>query len=331
MPRCGSQCILCDVPIRFDTYAGCSFFCSYCFVKRKVDLRDIKLGETPKSLKSFIKGERTKETAWCDWDIPLHVGGMSDPFQPCEKIHKNTLSCLKVFADTHYPFIISTKGKLQTEKEYTDVFKDCNFVFQQSMLCSDYDKFERGAPRFEDRLKAIEVMSKTAKRTIVRAQPFVPSVTKKLIENIPRFRDAGVYGVIVEAMKYFTKREGLVKFNGDMVYPKEILLPYFKEIKEACHAHGLVFLSGENRLRTLGDSLSCCGTEGLDGFKVNTFNLNSFKTSRFSEITPAMEKAGSAYCFKAMKQTAYGQKLYEKSSFVQTMKHYAERLKSAVQ
>ena len=45
MPRCGSQILLCDVPVRFDTYRGCSHGCTYCFTARKVKLSDIKPGE----------------------------------------------------------------------------------------------------------------------------------------------------------------------------------------------------------------------------------------------------------------------------------------------
>ena len=96
MPRCGSQVILCDVPIRFDTYQGCSHDCAYCFARKGVILNNIKPDESVKSLKSFITGERTIETKWCDWAIPLHWGGLSDPLQPCEKKYRRTYECLQL-------------------------------------------------------------------------------------------------------------------------------------------------------------------------------------------------------------------------------------------
>ena len=40
MPECGTQVYLCDVPIRFDNYKGCSHACEYCFAKQ---FKDIKL------------------------------------------------------------------------------------------------------------------------------------------------------------------------------------------------------------------------------------------------------------------------------------------------
>lgn len=92
---------------------------------------------------NFISGARTKETNWCDWDIPLHWGGLSDPFQPCEKKYLSSYKCLKIFADENYPFVVSTKGKIIANKEYLDLIKNCNCVVQISMVCDKYDVLEK--------------------------------------------------------------------------------------------------------------------------------------------------------------------------------------------
>lgn len=73
--NCGSQCYLCDVPIHFDTYEGCSHACEYCFAKKFTDISKIKKKNCVESLKKFINGERNQTTNWCDWNIPLHWGG----------------------------------------------------------------------------------------------------------------------------------------------------------------------------------------------------------------------------------------------------------------
>ena len=101
MPDCGSQIILCDLPVRFDTYKGCSHGCKYCFVTRKKDMSNIEIKETHVHLENFIAGKRSESTSWCDWDIPLHWGGVSDPFQPIELKHRISLECLKVLAKTN--------------------------------------------------------------------------------------------------------------------------------------------------------------------------------------------------------------------------------------
>ena len=118
MPSCGSQVFLCDLPIRFDTYIGCTHGCQYCFATKKQDefYNRIRRGESVEALKKFIKGKRTIETNCCDWDIPLHFGGMSDPLQPIERKKGYTYECLELLAETQYPFVLSTKGRLLGEK-----------------------------------------------------------------------------------------------------------------------------------------------------------------------------------------------------------------------
>ena len=39
--KCGSQIILCNLPVRFDTYRGCSHGCRYCFAQKKNDISHI--------------------------------------------------------------------------------------------------------------------------------------------------------------------------------------------------------------------------------------------------------------------------------------------------
>lgn len=320
MPECGSQVTLCDVPIRIDTYKGCSHHCKYCFVYRKYDISNIGLGESVQSVVNFIQGKRTKETNWCDWNIPLHWGGCSDPFQPCEKIHKRSLAVLEALAKTKYPFIVSTKAVLPLSEPYFSLFKQCNCVFQCSMVCPSLAKVEQGAPDFEARLNMMREMSKIVPRTIVRCQPYVVEFHKEIMAQIPRIAEAGVYGIVFEAIKMQKKIAGMVKNGADYVYPIDALKRKFKELKEECHKYGLVFLSGENRLRGMGDSLTCCGCEGLEGFEVNHYNLNYFiHAPERLKSTPAMDKKDTCTCFKAMKMDSTATSVFRKTSFKEMM------------
>ena len=156
--KCGTQVILCNLPIRFDTYKGCSHGCRYCFAQKKHNIAKIQKDETVEALLTFIEGKRGRETAWCDWNIPIHFGGMSDPFQPIEKSIRASYDCLKLLAETKYPFIISTKGKLVMEPEYLELLEKCNCVVQISAVCSKYDLLEPGAPPYRERLKIIETI-----------------------------------------------------------------------------------------------------------------------------------------------------------------------------
>lgn len=302
MPKCGSQIILCDLPIRYDTYKGCSHACQYCFVNRKVDIRDIGLGEGVKALESFINGNRNAETNWCDWNIPLHWGGMSDPFQPAEKHYKRSLEALKVFAQTKYPFVVSTKNKLIAESPYIDLLKECECVVQFSAACQDYDQWERGASTFAERLEAAKKISALGKRVIIRVQPYLPKYLKQICDSLELFKNAGVYGVVVEAMKYQSKMPGTVKVNGDFCIPAKVLKQHYELLKSKCHQLGMVFYCGENRLRGMSDHLCCCGVDGL-GWRTNTANVAHYIYDRDSFVfTDKMCELGTTTVFQCLHQ-----------------------------
>lgn len=255
--KCGSQIVLCNLPIRFDTYVGCSHGCRYCFVQKKNgQLEAVKKGDTVESLKAFVQGKRSGETAWCDWNIPIHWGGMSDPFQPVEKKYGYSLECLKYLAETKYPFVVSTKGRLAASPEYLELLAECNCVVQISMVCSRYDQLEKGAPSYEERLEMLRTISPRVKRTIVRIQPFMHEVLQDVLKNLPRVKAAGAHGVVVEGMKFAKAKPGLVRVGGDCVYPIELLRADFEQIKAEAHRCGLVFYSGENRLRNMQNELA---------------------------------------------------------------------------
>jgi len=328
MPDCGSQVVLCDVPIRFDTYKGCSHLCKYCFVQRKKDITDIEKGETAKALLNFINGQRSKAVNWCDWDIPLHWGGMSDPFQPAEKKYRLSYECLKVFADTQYPFIVSTKGRLVIDEEYLRLLRKCNCIVQISMVCSQYDILEPGAPTFEERLEMVKILSQNVKRVNIRIQPYMTQVFNDVKANIKRFAEAGAHGIIVEGMKFAKRKKNLIKIGADFVYEKQILKEHFEQLKEEAHKYGLKFYVGENRLRTMGDEMCCCGIENMEGFKGNSYNLCHIINNKEYEVTESMKKPDTAMCFTSVYQTTLGDELLVGKTFEDFMKEeYARKPK----
>lgn len=321
MPDCGSQIILCDLPVRFDTYKGCSHGCKYCFVTRKKDMSNIEIGETHVQLEKFITGKRTDTTEWCDWDIPLHWGGVSDPFQPIELKHRISLECLKVLAKTKYPFVVSTKNTtILSRPEYLELLDQCNAVVQISAIAPMFDVIEPGAPSFNERIEAVKTISKHCKRVIIRIQPYITEAKTSILAVLERYSTNGVYGVTVEGIKYFSKRKGFIKCGGDYVYPAEILQADFLQIRDECHRQGLKFFSAENRLRSMGDDICCCGIVGLAGFKTNTANLIHFLKDGKISYTEAMQQKGkSATLFKAMHQETTSCSAFKNASYMDIM------------
>lgn len=329
MPTTGSQCYLCDLPIHFDTYKGCSHQCQYCFAKKFKDLSDIKPNEGLQALKNFVEGHRNKTTSWCDWNIPLHIGGMSDPLQPVELTKGITYECLKYLAETQYPFVISTKGKLLGNRKYIDILSKCNCVVQVSLVCESFDKLELGCPTFKERLEIIKKISPYVKRVIVRIQPYMHEVYNEVFNNLSLFKSAGVYGVIIEGIKLQKKKKGLVKVGGDFTYPYELIRSDFLKLRDEAHRLGLKIYAGENRIRALGDSLTCCGVDDIEGFKPNKFNLNHLVNGDKQKPTKAMTQKDTAMAFKALYQDTISTKVLKEKSFAGKMlEYYKENTKN---
>ena len=151
---------------------------------------------------------------------------------------------------------------------------------------------------------------------------------KDVKENIKRFAEAGAHGIIVEGMKFAKKKPNLIKVGADFVYDKQILKEQFEQLKEEAHKYGLKFYVGENRLRTLGDEMCCCGIENMPNFKPNTYNLCHILNNKEYEVTESMKKPDTAMCFTSVYQTTLGhQSLLGKSFEDFMLEEYTKKSK----
>jgi DNA repair photolyase len=316
----GSQVILCDLPVRFDTYGGCTHNCSYCFVKKWKDISQVNVTYGEKALMRFILGKRDRRVSWCDWNIPLHWGGVSDPFQPAELIHGASKAALKVFAGTQYPVVISTKGvKVATRPDYLELLGQCNLLMQVSMMGPTYDKYEDGAPTFMERVAALPALAAHSKRLVLRLQPYVPGMREEVGSFFQAYADAGVHGVTLEGMKARTPQQNFVRLAGDFVPDLSILKPDVMRLRDLAHKAGLRFYCSENRLRSMGDSANCCGFDGLEGFVGNHANMCHLGEGEKIEYTPRMKEKGTADCFTTLCQTTAAHRAMHEWSYEEAM------------
>lgn len=98
-------------------------------------------------------------------------------------------------------------------------------------------------------------------------------------------------------------------------------------MKEAAHDIGMKFYCGENRLRSMGDSITCCGVDGLEGFHVNRCNINHYVLGGFEEPTEKMKETGTGYCFKSFDQKAGIYDYYIQSTFANNMIQAINKIK----
>src|SRR3972149_4983912 len=173
----------CGNPFRIDTYMGCNFGCKYCFAtfrsygaKIRKDVADIELIKRMfhTALNTDKKINRI-ELELLRNRVPLHLGGMSDPFQKDEFDLGITYEFLKLSKEHNYPISISTKTAILPEK-YFDVLDPKIHIFQFSKSFVDIEKqriWERNTPEFKDTLKLIEILKEKGFWVSIRMQPLI--------------------------------------------------------------------------------------------------------------------------------------------------------------
>lgn len=325
MPKTSFFVWCCPNPINFDTYDGCAHRCSYCFTNFRSPnaagkFKDIRRGSTAESLKKWVEGGRGAREKWCEgWRIPICWGRSSDPFQPMERETGWSLECLKVLAESQYPFIVTTKSTLIAEEPYRSLFAKCNCVIQISMVCSAYDRLEKGAPPYEARLKcAADMVAAGCRRVIARWQPmfFEPWTNKVATAQIPRLKAAGVYGVLMECAKLPKPMGGCSVKTGKLyTYPIQVDAAY-RVVRRLCHENGLVFMTGDRQY--LSDTLECCGSEGL-GWEPNLCTVPRYYLDRKSYAVRDCQKVkGTGCAFKnchcqSLTDTSFMSKSFEEN------------------
>jgi DNA repair photolyase len=319
-PRVSSQYIFCPMPFTMDTYDGCTHNCQYCFSyfaslinqankgknfwrgAKGVDLRHIE--------RVFSNNPKTKKEkqlcAFVERKIPVHWGGITDPFSMIEAEHKKSLGILKILAKYQYPFIVSTKNKRLVTGEYYELLKQCgqNAVVQVSLISTNkkLELIETDPEiKIEDRLELIEKASKVCKKVVVRVQPFIPKFCDDTIEKtIEDVSKAGAKAVTVEFLKFsifsltnpilkgtiqkmgrklgfdmlkYYQESGRGKDGDREVYPK-FKEPSIKRMGELAHKAGLEFYVADNEMRDMGDGHICCGLRDDEAPNKSEFNIN---------------------------------------------------------
>ena len=162
---------------------------------------------------------------------------------------------------------------------------------------------------------------------IVRIQPYRIEQFQNVMEiTLPESKKAGVYGVVIEGMKcYEGKLPGMVQVGGDLCYPASVLEEHFTKIRARAKDLGLAFFCGENRLRWMGDSLGCCGADGLEGFQGNHYNLNHiYNPDEDPQPTKRMKELGTTTCFRTLQQSAWCGDVLDQIPFDVMMRNIAQ-------
>ena len=172
----GNEGDVCKYNIRVDTYGcGCAHDCSYCYAKSLLEFRGLWDPEHPavapvKAIDRKIK--RLKP------GTIVRMGGMTDCFQPCEAIYRNTYKTIGLLNRRRIGYLIVTKSPMAAEDLYLGLY-DKDLAHVQFTLTYTDDDLYRGsgveaAALPSERIKAIEKLEAAGIDTCIRLSPYIP-------------------------------------------------------------------------------------------------------------------------------------------------------------
>ncbi|MDR6192848.1 DNA repair photolyase [Agrobacterium pusense] len=293
-----SQFPFCSMPLRLDSYSACQFACHYCFAAARGGAspkRRLQAAE-PDALRRRLErvDSGAKPASMIDEmlsaKIPIHFGGMSDPFNPLEHEMRTTYKLLEVLASFDYPTVISTKSDICVQDEYIALLKRRNFVTQISLSSGSDELVERmdiGAPNATRRLLAIRALADAGAVATCRIQPVLPKREDDVPELIELLAQAGARHVSVEHLKlavepsnhlrlssalgfdvkqYF-EEAGSTRVGREWVLPVEYRVKQQIEHRHLAHRSGMLYGAADSDLLHLSDGSSCCSGVDLLGLK----------------------------------------------------------------
>lgn len=298
-----SQFGFCGLPLRLDSYAGCAFQCTFCFARFRpgIYMIDTVRPADPLTLGRIFKlASESRDPKdgfvrqFLRRRVPVHFGGMSDPFQPAELRYRVTESFLRVLAKNQYPTVISTRGTLVAKEPYLSLLKENRSTVVQISFCSTREsvsrRFEPNSPTPGQLLKTMLTLAKNGIKVACRWQPYIPGSSERPDEFASRVSSAGCRHVALEHLKLPLERrhpmwEKLISAAGldlrlqyetlnairdsrEYVLPPLAKLRIILETFKAVRSRNMTFGAADNEFQYLSDCDCCCsGADQFPGFE----------------------------------------------------------------
>lgn len=113
----GNEGDKCNYPTRLDTYGcGCQHDCKYCYAKSLLEFREL---WNPKQPSVAKVSDISKQIRKLKQNEVIRLGGMTDCFQPMEKLYRNTYKAIKLLNRRKIPYLIIKKQFDIDYSEYT--------------------------------------------------------------------------------------------------------------------------------------------------------------------------------------------------------------------
>jgi len=184
----GNEGDKCKYPHRLDTYGkGCQHDCSYCYAKSLLDFRNL-WNPTDPSIADIEKIKKTIKKIKKDGNINIvRLGGMTDCFQPIEKIKRVTYETIKALNEEKISYLIVTKSDLVADDEYIKIMDKNLAHIQITVTTTDDDlslTYEKATVPSK-RIAAIEKLQKEGFDVALRLSPFIDEyIDYEILNNV---------------------------------------------------------------------------------------------------------------------------------------------------
>ena len=191
----------CNYPTRLDTYGcGCQHDCSYCYAKSLLEFRGLWNPQNPSVGDIHTIAREIKKLPR---DKVVRLGGMTDCFQPLEKLHRVTYKTIKLLNRRRVPYLIVTKSAMVADPEYLDLL-DRDLAHIQITVTTLSNELYR-ARQYEraslpsDRVRAILGLQERGFDVCLRLSPYIPEFI-----DLERLNSLGVNKILVEFLRVNT-------------------------------------------------------------------------------------------------------------------------------
>lgn len=275
----------CPNPFRVDLYKGCDFGCLYCFANSTQSaghdgfaVAKIKTIENlfKKAFESTEENSQNINVELLRHRVPLHCGGMSDPFQTREWRLHLTKQLIELSNKYQYPISFSTKTAHLPE-EYFEVLNPKLHAFQVSIMGWDEEyikKYETNTPTAKERLDFVKKLRDNGFWCSIRIQPCIEiEQAKKLViaaGNIPSYitvehlkipnNNAEVKALFREEYQGSKFYKSTNNMRNIEMYPT-VKMENIRILKEIANSNGVLIGVGDNDLHHLSQSRCCCGID----------------------------------------------------------------------
>lgn len=192
----------CNYTTRLDTYGrGCAHHCRYCYARALLDFRKNWNPDNPavastadisKALRKVKRGQI------------LRLGGMTDCFQPYERIYGATRQAIQMMNARGIGYLIVTKSDLVAEKSYLRIL-DPELAHIQISVTSTSDEpnfLGERAPKPSKRIEAAKRLQDLGYDVQLRVSPYIPRLV-----DVDVLLESGMRKCLVE----FLRVNGFIK------------------------------------------------------------------------------------------------------------------------